>query len=771
MHDTKTRWVAHYRTQGLMPIPLHGVRDDACTCRLGEKCTSKGKHPRIKRQDAVAAGDSDWQQWLQRWPDMNLGILTGEETGIFALDIDPRHGGVQSIAQIEAAHGPFPATVTASTGGGGLHYLFHIPPGARIGNSCGAIAPGIDIRGNGGLIVVAPSVTKAAYAWKEPPSREAIAAPPRWLLGKVENRPAESATMAPMSVTDASLAGFREPFLMPPDGSVQEGHRNNFLASSAGWMQRNGTKGQALAELLNAVNIAKCVPPLSEQEVVRTAKSIQGYEAALIASPANEGSWPDQKDIKENLPPVLAFDPGWLPDELSAWAQDIAERMNCPVDFPAVAVLVALGAAIGARIHCRPLANGTWEVPGNLWGMLVAPPGAMKSPAIHEALRPLVLMDRQAAEAYQAAYRQYEVEKAIHESEFKKQIKSNPAAAATLTAPQEPQMARYLVIDSTYEMLVAIAAANPHGFLVVRDELAGWFHSLEKENQKEARGLYLTGWAGTDGYATDRIGRGHVRADRVVISLLGTIQPNVLRSRIYDAVAGGVGDDGLVQRFQLAVYPDPVPKWVKVDRQPNRKAEQHYIDLIEKFIRLDPAAVGATFPIGGNPYLPFSRDGQVVFDRWREILENRIRNNQSDEHPAMRNHLGKFRSLFPKLALILHLAAGGTGPISRDAAMRALRWTLYLDSHAKRMYYTATNRTMQCASTLANKIRAGRLPDPFTRSDVLLKEWVNLRTAEEVGMAITVLRDMGWIVVYEDRRTGGRPAERCHINPKVKRAA
>jgi predicted transcriptional regulator len=137
----------------------------------------------------------------------------------------------------------------------------------------------------------------------------------------------------------------------------------------------------------------------------------------------------------------------------------------------------------------------------------------------------------------------------------------------------------------------------------------------------------------------------------------------------------------------------------------------------------------------------------------------------------MLSHLGKYRSLFPKLALVLHLADGKTGSIGKTAAARAMIWTKYLEAHARRIYHTATNRAMQSAVTLANKIKAGRVADGFTRSDVLVKEWAGLRTAEEVNTALTVLRDMNWLTSTEDRRTGGRPAEHYYISPRVKRAA
>jgi len=96
---------------------------------------------------------------------MNIGILTGSDTGVFVLDVDPRHGGDESLKTLEAAHGNLPITLTAKTGGGGIHYLFQIPAGQTIRNSASNLASGLDIRGEGGLIVVAPSTTQGAYSW------------------------------------------------------------------------------------------------------------------------------------------------------------------------------------------------------------------------------------------------------------------------------------------------------------------------------------------------------------------------------------------------------------------------------------------------------------------------------------------------------------------------------------------------------------------------------------------------------------------------------
>lgn len=165
MTNTKLQYVQHYRSEALTPIPLHGLVSGACTCPDGDHCTSAGKHPRVKRQDAIAATNQHWSRWIKTWPDMNIGVLTGSDTGVFVLDIDPRHGGDDSLKTLEATYGSLPITLSANTGGGGTHYLFQIPEGLTIRNSASDIAPGIDTRGNGGLIVVEPSTTQGAYSW------------------------------------------------------------------------------------------------------------------------------------------------------------------------------------------------------------------------------------------------------------------------------------------------------------------------------------------------------------------------------------------------------------------------------------------------------------------------------------------------------------------------------------------------------------------------------------------------------------------------------
>jgi len=576
-------------------------------------------------------------------------------------------------------------------------------------------------------------------------------------------------------------------FSMPR--SIKDGEgRENFILKYAAHLRNKGISQPEIETLALAYSKNNMQPPLEESVVLDRARRYQNnqpttpneippieiYENETFIPDedlvANDPLWPEPKNLKNSLPDVPAFDRRFFPLKLSEYVTDIAERMSCPTDFPGIGMMVTMQAALGSRINCKPYDKNPWLVPCGAWGMVIAPPSQMKSAPLAEAIAPLKKLDKAAADDFRKSITQYEIEKGIYEKEVKDAI-NKKTVASHLVHPEEPGMTRYLINDATYEKLIQIASHNPNGVLMHRDELISWVYSLSKDSQKEARGLFLTAWSGNDSYATDRIGRGHVRANNVNISVLGTTQPNVIKSIISNAVHGGMEDDGLIARFQFVSYPDIVTEYIKIDRYPNLAAASHYEEIIESFAKLDPRQIEAQMAPSGEYYLSFDEEAQKVFDAWRQRLENRLRDPNSEEHPVILSHLGKYRSLFPKVALVLHLAGGHKGPITKKTALRTLLWMGYLEAHARRMYHTATNRMLQNALALSKKISAGKLNSGFTKSDILVKEWADLKTGEEVANALSILSDMGWIRGVENKSTGGRPSVNYYINPHVKQAA
>lgn len=153
-----------YAKSGFPVFPLHSAPGGKCSCGNGD-CESPGKHPRTNTGfKAATKNRGRIKEWWTKWPGANIAIPTGRASGLLVLDIDPRNGGDESLAEFEARFGPLPATAAQNTGGGGKHYLykyaeFQVPK---------TLASGIDVKSDGGYIVVAPSVHASGkpYRWE-----------------------------------------------------------------------------------------------------------------------------------------------------------------------------------------------------------------------------------------------------------------------------------------------------------------------------------------------------------------------------------------------------------------------------------------------------------------------------------------------------------------------------------------------------------------------------------------------------------------------------
>jgi len=291
--------------------------------------------------------------------------------------------------------------------------------------------------------------------------------------------------------------------------------------------------------------------------------------------------WPDPEPLGGELPPVPAFDSHLLPAALRPLAEDTAERMQVPLDHPAVVAVLCLAGVTGRRATIQPKAEDTsWVVTPNLWGGIIAPPGLMKSPVISLLTQPLTRIEALWRADYEFAisgYQQQQEEMKLRQAAWREQFKA--AQKSGKDAPERPDdsiakpvCGRLITQDATMEKLHEIMHENPAGILVIRDELSGWLATLDKPGREGERGFFLSAWNGDTGYTMDRIGRGSIHVDACCVSMLGGIQPARLRRYLADALHDGPLNDGLLQRFQVLVYPDIPQDWRYVDRAPRREA-------------------------------------------------------------------------------------------------------------------------------------------------------------------------------------------------------
>lgn len=506
-----------------------------------------------------------------------------------------------------------------------------------------------------------------------------------------------------------------------------------------------------------------------------------GVFPVLNSVPEAGAAWPEPVPLPNALPPVAPFDPELLPEALRGWVADIAHRMQCPPDFPAVGAVVALSSLIGARAVVAPKARDDWRVVPNLWGLIVGRPGVKKSPALGEVLKPLHRLEATEREQWKAAHDAWEIDCKVAELAAKQNEKQALGVAAKdpkkarallepVDTPTEPHARRYMVNDATVEKLGELLTVNPWGVLVYRDELHGLLCSMDRQGQEGARGFYLTGYDGNQGHAVDRIGRGESYIPRVCLAMLGGIQPGKVQSYVREAVAGGASDDGLLQRFGLAVWPDVSREFQRVDQWPDTPAKQAAWAVFERLNQLQPAT--DTDPQEWR----FTPEAQSIYWEWVEPFETEIRGEEL--HPALVSHLSKYSKLVPALALIFALVdtPDSGNVIQERELLRALAWCDYLRTHAERLYAAAVIPETAGARLLLDKIKAGKLCDgdgvlleAFTPRLVAVKHWAGLGTPDAVRKAADLLADYGWLarVAVPSGAAGGRPSDRYLIHPML----
>lgn len=255
------------------------------------------------------ATEAEIRGWWAKWPSANIGVVTGAISGIIVLDVDGQPG-VDTLREHGWSTGE---TATASTGKGWHYYYQH--PGYEVRNFAGSVGgqtlAGVDFRGDGGFVVVPPSVHANGneYGWAISLDDCAPAPMPDWLLTLVGNRQKASVQQ-----------------LEGPGSVIVEGMRNSRLTSLAGALRRQGLDESGLAAALLAYNEAHCSPPLRDSEVRRIAKSVANYEPGIESLPTTDAGNAERfvKQHHEQMRYVHARK-SWFDHDGSRWSRDGTE--------------------------------------------------------------------------------------------------------------------------------------------------------------------------------------------------------------------------------------------------------------------------------------------------------------------------------------------------------------------------------------------------------------------------------------------------------------
>ncbi|MCX6596720.1 MAG: YfjI family protein [Acidobacteria bacterium] len=509
-----------------------------------------------------------------------------------------------------------------------------------------------------------------------------------------------------------------------------------------------------------------------------TARGYDGPPAEVVRAalhlPTATG-WPKRLPLGDELPAVEQLQLEMLPEAFRPLVADVAERMQVCPDFVAAPLLCGLAGATGRRALIQPkVLDTSWTEYGNVWGGIVGTPGAMKTPTIQAALAALKgVQARWIDEDLEAManYRRDEEAFELRVNGWRQQAtqagkRGTPAPARPDSGPVPPPARRLIVNDATAPAIHQVLIANPAGVLIFRDELSGWLSAMEQEGRADERGFFLEAWSGHGAFTMERIGRGSLHAKALCVSVFGGIQPDRLRGYLAESMEGGPKNDGLMQRFQVFVWPDPPARWRNVDRLPNHSAIERITAIFETITAIDP-----DHPLR----FKFSQDGQKLFNTWHAELEHRLR--AGTQNPIVESHLAKYRGLMPKLAMLFYLAddpTGGDGLIGLAHARQAATWCEYLESHARRVYSSVISPELRAARTLAERIAGGEIgADGVLRvRDIYRRGWSGLANRRAAIAALEVLSDHHYVrpvLPLLDSAAIGRPSEEFEINPKAQR--
>jgi hypothetical protein len=281
---------------------------------------------------------------------------------------------------------------------------------------------------------------------------------------------------------------------------------------------------------------------------------------------------------------------------------------------------------------------------------------------------------------------------------------------------------------------------------------------MESEEYQSDRAFYLEAFNGDGRFVYDRIGRGTVHIKNCTVSIIGGVQPSRIAPIVRGAMSGA-SNDGLIQRLQMAVWPDDVGSWRWVDRRPNALARLAYEKVFRDLYDL---------PMGDSDkpaVLRFSPASQDLFRLWMTEIQTEARAGSLPS--TLESHILKMPKTVATLALLFELIDGGRSEVNEPATRRALGWADYLRSHANRLY--SSGETMAADGARLIIERRHQLSEHFTARNIHQKGWAGLGERDTVMSAIEMLISTSHCreINAQPAPLGGRPTTSYCWNPSL----
>lgn len=493
---------------------------------------------------------------------------------------------------------------------------------------------------------------------------------------------------------------------------------------------------------------------------------------------AQTGAWPTPQSFSTELTPVIPFSTDLLPEPLGRYVLSYAARLDhAPVEYAAISVLTTTCALIGNSINIQPKQFDTsWKVPAVVWSIGVGTPSMMKSPSLNCGMSQLEHVqnsvikqqnDKLKLEARAAKKIRTLSQKAIERQVLQVLNTDDVDLAKKMLVdfmsselPDSPSERRVSIADFTLAALQRCLADNPNGLLLFNDELSRLLAALSRPQGDEMRSFLLQCFDASGSYPIDRVKFGYYTIHNPNLSILGGLQPCMLRKILSERNSNFL-NDGFFERFQMIVMPDFSGNYV--DIAPDEKLNLVIKNLYEKLANLALLDKPIT--------LTFEPAAQNIWTEWATALKQQQK-IAGDLEQAV---LGKQASLCAKLALILHVLKNAaehesdqvfcpTNLIEHGTLEQAIRWVNLLHSHNTRIQrYFLNEAAASDAELLLQKLSV--FTKPFALRDIQRRGWGKLSKADICRVAIERLVSMHHVLEINESSPNGRISKRYLLNP------
>ena len=732
----------------------------------------RGKQPATSNGCKDATTD---REQIERWwtinPEYNIGIAAGRLSGgLLVIDLDQNEDkgkdGYRVFKEWQNEHGVFPETWNSITGSGGYHFFYR--DDATYKNKVN-LYDGVDIRSDGGYIVAPPSIhpNGQAYQWECGPGDGVEIAQVNNSLIDFLIRPSQK---------EASKPAFHV------GETIMEGERTNTLVKLVCSQQAKGLSDEAIRAAVRAENEAKCIPPLTDEELER--------EVFPVLARYQKGTAPYNTRYNSSFVSFVPFiTPGasglslfpceCLPPALMVYSRQIEESLQVVNEMVSPTLLGAVSVCIQGEYCISPKAD--WKEPLNLYVLTVNKPSERKTPVFKEILKPIYeYQDRVNAERSPSII-EYQMKKNI----LQKKIESSLRAIGTKVTKGTKGQAQavfedeiiamqnelleleenavkpvtLLADDVTTEALVKLMNENSDRIAIASAE-GGIFGMMAGRYSSQPNiDIFLKGYS-AEAYTSHRVSGRIETLKEPLITLILMVQPVVLMEALGNRE---FRERGLMARFLYSMPDSKIGKRRYRTMAIDENVRQAFYDLLNELLECREWEHPKTIYLSEEA------------DKLGEEFYNEIETTLFSEYEEMEDWIGKLYGQTMRIAGILHVVKYRLGAaevrVEAETMRNAISIGRYYLEHAKAVFIASgayDPPEVKNAKYILKRIDSTGKTQLYKREIFrLCQNKAGFENVDSIAFTsgMDELRRRGYIKIDRDKSTGGRPTEVVTLNP------